>query len=223
MALIRELVGRLLPDEPSDRHQFAVVLVWLLAAGGVIGVAALVAAIAKGWIGGTGFLIGLLLLPVLLFAIARIVFMGVSGASEAFGQVVLAGGNLTPAASFSAEEAMVMQGRVAEARQALESRLEDDPDDVAVRLHLAALVRDQQGDHATAECLYLEGRSRPGAGSRADTYANLLIDLYQKTGNQGRLMAELARFADRNRGAPAGQAARRRLDELRAEIRADSS
>jgi len=223
MSLIRERLARLFPAELSDQIHFGIVLAWLLAAGGVIGLVLLVVAVSEGWIGPLGFVVGLLLLPVSLYCLARLVFWLVSAASKAFGHVVLAGGNLTPAASFSAEEAMVMQGRIADARRALESRLAENPDDIAVRLHLAALVRDRQGDHDEAERLYLEGRSRPGAESRVDTYANLLIDLYQKTGNQGRLMVELARFADRNRGTQAGQAARRRLDELKAEIQADSS
>ncbi|MGE0554963.1 MAG: hypothetical protein AB7R55_16150, partial [Gemmatimonadales bacterium] len=135
---------------------------------------------------------------------------------------LLAGGNLTPAPSFSAEEAMVMRGRIEDARLTLESRLAENPDDLPVRLHLAALVRDRQADYAAAERLYLEGRSWPGADARADTFANLLIDLYQKTGNRGRLIVELARYAERHRGTPAGLGAKRRLDELKAEIQANS-
>ncbi|MEZ4587011.1 MAG: hypothetical protein R2909_11460 [Gemmatimonadales bacterium] len=222
MSLIRNRLARLFPAEVSDQVHFGIVLAWLLAAGGVLGLVVLVAALSQGWIGPLGFVLGLLLLPVALYGLARVVFWAVGRASWAFGHVVLAGGNLTPAPSFSAEEAMVMQGRIEDARLALESRLAENPDDLAVRLHLAALVRDRQADYSAAERLYLEGRSRPGADARADTFANLLIDLYQKTGSRGRLIVELARYAERHRGSPAGLAARRRLDELKAEIQADS-
>ena len=42
-----------------------------------------------------------------------------------------------------------------------------------------------------------------------------MIDLYQRTGNRGRLMAEFARYAERHRGRPQGEAAKRRLMELK--------
>jgi len=129
--------------------------------------------------------------------------------------MLTAAGNLTPDPTFSAEEALLMQGRPEEARDLLEARLAADPAVLAVRFRLAALVRDDLGDVARAERLYLDARTQPGAEAREDAIANALIDLYQWTGNRGRLMAEFARYAERHRGRPGGAAAKRRLMELK--------
>jgi hypothetical protein len=42
-----------------------------------------------------------------------------------------------------------------------------------------------------------------------------LIDVYRREGNRGRLMVELARFAERYRGSAAGDAAARELMEMK--------
>ena len=52
--------------------------------------------------------------------------------------------------------------------------------------------------------------------------ANLLIELYRGTGQRGRLMMELARFADRYRGTRPGTEAARTLREMKAELDRES-
>src|SRR5207302_1489800 len=54
---------------------------------------------------------------------------------------------------------------------------------------------------------------------RQFTATNALIDLYRRTGRRDRLTVELARFAERYRGTPHGEAAARELKELKAEAR----
>lgn len=70
---------------------------------------------------------------------------------------------------------------------------------------------------AMEERLYLEVRALDEAGVHEDGVSNALIGLYERTGNRGRLMIEYAKLAQRCAGTPAGQAARRRLMELKAE------
>ena len=54
--------------------------------------------------------------------------------------------------------------------------------------------------------------------------ANHLIDLYRASGNRGRLMAELARFAASHAESDAGRAARKELQSLKeADVRLDAS
>lgn len=207
--------SRLFPADAGDRAQFGTVLAWLLGAGGILGIAALAAAVQRGWIGLAGFVVGLVLLPPALYGIARVVWSAVGASSRGVVSMLTAAGNLTPDPTFSAEEALVMQGRSPDARDLLEARLAADPAALAVRFRLAALLRDELGDFVRAEHLYLEARAQPGAAAREDAIANALIDLYQRTGNRGRLMAEFARYAERHRGRPEGAAAKRRLMELK--------
>lgn len=215
------LARLLLPaeDDLGELGQFLAILTWIMLAGGLIGVAGLATALYLRWIDGWGFLGGLLLLPVILYAIARLAHGAVAGTARGFVNTVFAAGNLQPAASFSLEEALVLQGRIAEARAALEERLAHDPDDLAVRFHLAALLRDHLADFAAAERLYREGRAQPSGRQHEEAIANRLIDLFERTGARGPLMVEYAKYADRHRGTPQGDAAKRRLLELKAPTR----
>jgi hypothetical protein len=205
----------LLPGDEGDRFQFAVVLAWILLAGGLIAAAGLFGALVKHWITLTGFLIALVLLPLALWGVARLVFAAVSRTSHGVVQAIMADGNLTPASSFSLEEAMLLRGEAAAAATLLGARLADRPDDLAIRFKLAGVLRDHLADPDGAARLYLEARARPSGVRHEDAIANALIDLYERTGKRGRLMVEYARFAQRRPGTPAGAAARRRLAELK--------
>lgn len=170
----------------------------------------------RGWIGLGGLLTGVLVVnPILLFLMARLAWAGIAGGSTGLIQAVTGAGNLPPAPSFSAEEAMVLQGRIEEARAAYEARLAADPGSVPVRFALAALHRDHRRDDQQAARLLHEIRRLDHSGGWEDAVANALIDLYERTGDRGRLMAEYARLASRRAGTAAGEAARRRLAELR--------
>jgi len=214
-SVLRAVLTRLAPGDDSDRVQFAFLFVWLLVGAGAIGLAALVAALVQHWISFGGFVLGLLLLPVAVYGLARLVWALIAGTSRGLVNTIVAGGNLTPQSSFSLEEAMLLRGEPEAARRSLEARLADHPDDLAIRFKLASVLRDHLGDAAGAERLYLEGRGRPSGAAAVDAIANALIDLYERTGNRGRLMVEYARFAQRPQGTAAGGAARRGLAELK--------
>jgi hypothetical protein len=209
------LLSRLLPADPSDRHQFRLLLVWLELVGGVIGAAGLLAAVERGWIGVAGLVLGLLLLPAGLYLLALLAWTAIGLVSGGFARIVLASGEVPGAASFSAEEALVARGRIDDARAAYEARLHAAPTSQAIRFALAALHRDHRQDFQAAERLYLEIRAADPSGAREDSVSNALIDLYERTGNRGRLMAEYARLAARHGNRGPGAAAKRRLAELK--------
>lgn len=211
--LMLTALRRLFPQDPSDRHQFLIVFAWLQLVGGGLGVVALVTALGRGWIGWPGLILGLLALPAGLYLLTWLVWGLIGVAAGGFARTVLASGDVPQAVSFSVEEALLVRGRVDEAVASFEARLRANPTSVAVRLALAAVHRDARKDYPAAERLYLELRRM--VGSPDDAVGNALIDLYERMGERGRLMAELARFAARHPGTPAGEGARRRLSELK--------
>jgi len=137
-------------------------------------------------------------------------------ASRGLVQTMTGAGNLPPAPSFSFQESLVIRGRFDEAAEAYCTHLEQAPDDFHARLALAALWRDHLKDPAMAEKLYLEARSRRPPASFDFAIANALIDLYHHTGQRGRELAELARFADRFRNTPDGARARQAIARIKA-------
>jgi hypothetical protein len=125
---------------------------------------------------------------------------------------------LPPAPSFSYQEALIMQGKYGEATDSFRDHLLQHPSDLEARLALAALLAGPATNPAEAEREFLAVRSG-GATARQDLIATEgLIALYASTGQRGRHMAELARFAERFRGTPAGEGAKRALGELKGDV-----
>lgn len=138
--------------------------------------------------------------------------------SEGLAQVLLGSGNLKPDPGFSIEEGMIARGEFHQARETLESRLTGGPDDITVLLRLAQLASRQLRDPQQAERWYLAARQGGGNDRQRATVGNGLIDLYRSSGQSGRLMAELARFAEAWPGTRAAEDARRELQELKREM-----
>jgi len=148
----------------------------------------------------------------------------VSGTIIAFGSEWVAGGmvtlltagsGLTPRRSFSYEESLIARGRLNEAREALRAHLERDPHDLDAALALASLHRDQLRDPAGAVRVLLDLRRRPLPAAVEFSVTNQLIDLYRATGDRGRELAELARFAERFKHTTAGAQARALLNRIK--------
>jgi len=171
--------------------------------------------VAKGRIGLLGFL-GVVAGGVLLGAVAGALVTRASGAAAGgLVQMLTGAGNLPPAPSFSYQEALVMQRKYDEAANSYRSHLRQYPSDLDARLALAALLAGPANNPAEAEREFLAVRAA-GAVGRHDLIASEgLIDLYATTGQRGRHLAELARFAERFRGSPAGAGAKRALAELK--------
>jgi len=169
--------------------------------GAALGVAVTVAAIGAG--------------------LGAVSFFVIGKASHGLVTALTSAGSSPPRASTSFEESLIAAGRYREAGAALASRLEANPTDHDLRLTLADLAATHLADAATAEAKYREvliGAATPDQVFRA---SNGLIDLYRRQGERGRLMAELARFADRYRNTRAGAAAKRELGELKASATED--
>ncbi len=138
-------------------------------------------------------------------------------ASRGFVGMVTAAGNIRPDPSFSLQESLIIRGRYAEAARAFEAHLAASPTDDHAQLALAELLAKHLGDPDSAERLYHEVALRRTSERTEWTALNGLIDLYRATGQRGRLMVELARFADRYRETAAGIAAKRELLALKRE------
>lgn len=171
----------------------------------------------KGWIPGPVF--GLLV--VLNFPIAAVgvfvIHAAIRGASAGLVHSLYSAGNVPPPRSYPRQEAMVARGQYVEAAEHYRDHLVVEPDDNEARLRLAVLYETQLAEPPAAEALYKEVRTRQPTPHEEITATNGLIDLYRRTGQRGRLVVELARFADRYSGSTAGEAARRELLELKRE------
>lgn len=146
----------------------------------------------------------------------------VAGLSNLFAggliQSLFSAGNIAPSPSFSYQESLVARGRHAEAADAYRAHLADHPADHDARLALAALLAGPAGDPAEAERLLLQVRANQPLPRQELTASQALIDLYAATGQQGRHLVELARFADRHRGTAAGEAAREAVKRYKGQV-----
>ena len=147
---------------------------------------------------------------------AVVVHRAVSAGARGVGRALLATTDIAPPPSYPRQEVLIAQGRYAEAVDFFRDHIQVEPGDVDARLRLADLLERRLHDLAGAERVYLEVRRLPATPRQQMTAANGLIDVYRKTGNRGRLMVELARFAERYRGSPAADGAARELKELKA-------
>ena len=200
----------------GDRAQFLEALVRVGLPASFLLTLAWFLALGKGWIGIGTFL--LLLTAgnlVASFALAILIIWVSTLAGDSFARMVLAGGNLPPAPSFSSEESLVARGFYREAFEQYQAYLAAHPGDIEVRLRLADLARRHLSDPALAERLYLEIRQLSPAPNQERLATNLLIELYRELGRRDRVKVELARFAERYRGSKAADDARRALRELK--------
>lgn len=149
----------------------------------------------------------------LVFSMAT--WWALGAGSRGLVQLVFAGGNIPRGPAFSLEESLIARGEYQHARQALEDRLREGKDQVAIQLRLADLHARLLGDHAGAERWYLAARAAGPDRGEAWVVTNGLVDLYRAAGNRGRLMGELARLADSWPATRAGEDARRELRDLK--------
>jgi hypothetical protein len=163
------------------------------------------------------------LLPVLIFANfpltaagIALIYRGVHATGVGFARTVLAGGDIAPPRTYPRQDVLIVRGQFAEAAEYFRDHLTVEPEDIDARLRLADLLERHLKDDAGAEREYLEVRRRAQDPRQERMAANGLIDVYRRAGNRGRLMVELARFAQRYQGSAAGDAAARELKELKA-------
>lgn len=169
----------------------------------------------RGYISGVVF--GVLVL--LNFPIAAIgvfvIHAATIGASAGLIRTIYSAGDLPPPRTYPHQEVMIARGQYREAAGHFRDHLVVEPADNEARLRLAALLEAQLDDPAEAEALYRQVRASPATRQEEALAMNGLIDLYRRTGHRGRLMVELARFAERFGGSAAGRAAARELADLK--------
>ena len=203
-------------EDAGERMSLYHAATWLFVAMTVFGIMVAYWLMAKDRIGMLGAA-GVMVLAWMLAAGLTAVIWTLSGAaSRGLVQTMTGAGNLPPAPSFSYQESLVIRGKFDEAAEAYRAHLQQAPDDFHARLALAALWRDHLQDPAMAEKLYLEARSRRPPAGFDFAIGNALIDLYHRTGQRGRELAELARFADRFRNTPDGARARQAIARIKA-------
>lgn len=158
---------------------------------------------------------------VLNIPLAGVVVLGVNQlvgrAAQGLAQVMTGSGNLRPDPSFSLEDSLIARGQYEAARATLEARIGSGTEDTAVRLRLADLHARVLRNPAEAERWYLEGRKGACDDRQQAAILNGLIDLYRASGQRGRLMTELARFAATYPDTRAGGAAREELIAMKRE------
>ena len=177
--------------------------------------------VAKGVIPGWLFVVLLVLNIPLTAAGVFLIHGGTSLASQGLVKTIFAAGDIPPPPTYPRQETLIVRGHYAEAAEYYRDHLTINPDDNEARLRLADLYEKQLDEAASAEALYLQVRRLQPTPRHEAMAANGLIDLYRKTGQRGRLMVELARFAERYRGSPAAAEATRLLNELKEEDRAN--
>lgn len=204
-------------EDAGERLSLYHAATWLFIAMTAFGIMVAYWLMAKDRIGILGAA-GVIACAWMLAAGLTLVIWHLSGAaSRGLVQTMTGAGNLPPAPSFSFQESLVIRGKFEEAAQAYREHLEKAPDDFHARLALAALWRDHLKDPAMAEKLYLEARSRRPSPGFEFAIGNALIDLYHRTGQRGRELAELARFAARFRDTPDGARARQAIARIKSE------
>jgi tetratricopeptide (TPR) repeat protein len=203
-------------EDAGERLTFYHAAVWVFVACTVFGIMVAYYLLAKDRIGIVGA-VGVLLVAWVLSAVVTFGVWTMSGVvSRGLVQTMTGAGNLPPAPGFSLQESLVARGKYQEAAEAYLAHLERTPDDPYARLALAGLLREHLGDPAKAERVYLEARARRPPPNIEFSIANSLIDLYHRTGQHGRELAELARFAERFRGTPEGARAREAIARIKA-------
>lgn len=203
-------------EDAGERLSFYHAAVWVFVACTVFGIMVAYYLQAMDRIGILGA-VGVLLIAWVLAAAITFGVWTMSGVvSRGIVQTMTGAGNLPPAPGFSFQESLVARGKYQEAAEAYREHLARAPDDFHARLALASLWRDHLGDPAMSERLYLETRSRHPPPSFDFAIGNALIDLYHRTGQHGRELAELARFADRFHGTPEGARAREAIARIKA-------
>jgi len=172
----------------------------------------------SGWGGGWARLAGVLAFVVVLVLSAGTAMALAGGSARGLSSFLAPSGGGSPSQDdWSYEKSLLARGQVDEAVSALEVRLANHPDDVALCLFLADVHARNAGDAARAERLFLRARETPGAAKAHDYQATTrLIDLYLgPLDDPARAAAELGRMRTRHagtQGALHAETALKRLD-----------
>ncbi|HEX8946371.1 MAG TPA: tetratricopeptide repeat protein [Gemmatimonadaceae bacterium] len=166
-------------------------------------------------------------IPVALCAGAAVSALGwlmAQTAGSAWKHVTVDGSSTPYTEQYSAQQALVMQGRLDEALASFESVINDEPNNVDVRIRAAELYARDAGNHQRAAELFRAVQRIPTIAQGQDVYvSHRLVDLLTGPLNdQGRALVELRRLIERYPGSAAADRARAALAILKARHFADS-
>jgi len=204
-------------DHAGDRIQFQLIVLWLVIALTTIAAAVALLLYQRGVISLPGFAGVVLLGPVAAAGCAGLIWVATGAGSRGIVKTMTGAGNIKRAPSYSLQESLIARGKYAEAEAAFRTHIAADPGDLDARLACAALIRDHLRDPRRAEQVLLEVRALGPTQAQEFGIANALIDLYRATGQRGREMAELARFAALNRDTAGGRKAKEALQRMKQE------
>ncbi|MEP6591548.1 MAG: hypothetical protein ABJC19_10235 [Gemmatimonadota bacterium] len=143
------------------------------------------------------------------------IIAGLAGhSSHTFVHTLLAGRGEPRAHEYSAQEALLIQGKVEDSIKSFHSYIAHHPEDLDARIRLAEVLAKEGNDRAAAEEMFLEARILGTSKRQEVSVGNGLIDLHQRSGHGEKLRAELARFARLHEGTVEGRNARERLRQM---------
>jgi tetratricopeptide (TPR) repeat protein len=128
-------------------------------------------------------------------------------------------GSSTPyTEQYSAQQALVMQGKLDEALASFESVIKERPQSIEARIRAAELYSRDKGNHQRAAELFREVQRIPTIAQGQDVYvAHRLVDLFIGPLNDpGRALVELRRLIERYPRSAAADRARDALATLKA-------
>jgi len=198
--------------DAAEQAQLLKIVVWLGGPMLVIGTMTIWFAARRFDLPGPVVLLLLVGLLPATWGLIRLVEHATARASHGLVIALYAGHAASPQPGFSRQEALVAQGRLEEAAAAYRLHLADHPHDVAAHVALGRLLAGPLADPAGAAAAYRAARQSNATGDWDRIISNDLIDLYRRSGQEGKLRVELARFGELYRGTTAGEAA---LEQLR--------
>ena len=139
-------------------------------------------------------------------------------ASRMASRFVFGGSTTPPTPQYSYQDALILQGRLAEALESFEALISENPGASDVRFRAAELyVKDERSINRAAD-LFREVQRIPNISAGEDVYAtNRLVDLLIGPLNDPpRALIELRRLIDRRAGTQAAVRARETLAVLKA-------
>jgi tetratricopeptide (TPR) repeat protein len=160
-------------------------------------------------------------IPAGVFAVYRFALMVADSAAGAFQHINNPSGDTTPyKRDHSYAQSLAVRGRYEEAIAAYQRDVLEDPRDPAPYLEIARLYRDQLDRPADAVTWFRRARSDAIASPGHEMMATQeIVELFvHKLREPRKAIPELARLVERFPGAPAAEAARRELAELREQV-----
>lgn len=181
-------------------------------AGVMFAIPALVIALFVSGMSGSAWAVPIALVCSVI--VGAIVYRFADVVAAGFMRTLLSSGGEARSYEYSAQDALIMQGRHDDAIASFEAHILAEPQDAEARLRLADLLVSTPAHAERAEGVLLGARALPLTPGQEVRLANALIDLYRGRNDVDALKRELARFARRHEGSVEGRHARDYLRKL---------